>query len=282
MAAALMRPKAPKVGKRVLLERIPFVWNRLKFLDKVSVRNLFRYKKRFLMMIIGVSGCTALLVTGMGVKDSIATIADTQYGTIALYDMVVVTEEDIAVEGVKESMRVSSKSADMEANNKVKGVSILVPEDLTEVSSFMNLHTEEGETVAMPNDGEILMSYNMAESFKVEVGDELSLQNEELTGGTVVVSGIYENYFDHFVVTPKLDNKQDEPDPTDPEPSVNPTEPSQGEIDTVPTGGEPEPTTPQEAPQTPVANNDWILIAVVGVVCVGVIVAAVVIRNKRK
>lgn len=200
MAAALMRPKAPRVGKRVWLERVPFIWNRLKFLDKVSVRNLFRYKKRFLMMIIGVSGCTALLVTGMGVKDSIATIADTQYGTIALYDMVVVSEEDVSVEGVKESMRVSSKSADMEANDKVKGVSILVPEDLTEVSKFMNLHTQDGEMVAMPQDNEILMSYNMAESFKVEVGDELSLQNEELQGGTVVVSGIYENYFDHFVV----------------------------------------------------------------------------------
>lgn len=200
MAAALMRPKAPKVGKRVLLERIPFIWNRLKFLDKVSVRNLFRYKKRFLMMIIGVSGCTALLVTGMGVKDSIATIANTQYGSIALYDMVVVTEENVAVTGVKEIMRVSSKSADMEANDKVKGVNILVPEDLTEVATFMDLHTEDGETVAMPEDGEVLMSYNMAESFKVEVGDELSLQNEELIGGTVVVAGIYENYFDHFVV----------------------------------------------------------------------------------
>lgn len=200
MAAALMRPKAPRVGKRVLLERIPFVWNRLKFLDKVSVRNLFRYKKRFLMMIIGVSGCTALLVTGMGVKDSIATIADTQYGTIALYDMVVVTEEDLTVEGVKESMRVSSKSADMEANNKVKGVSILIPEDMDEVATFMNLHTKDGAMVSMPEDGEILMSYNMAESFKVEAGDELALQNEELAGGTVVLSGIYENYFDHFVV----------------------------------------------------------------------------------
>ncbi len=200
MAAALMRPKAPKVGKRVLLERIPFIWNRLKFLDKVSVRNLFRYKRRFLMMIIGVSGCTALLVTGMGIKDSIATIADTQYGTIALYDMVVVTEEDVTVEGVKDSMRVSSKSADMEANDKVKGVNILVPENLTEVATFMDLHTVDGETVSMPKDGEILMSYNMAESFKVGIGDELSMQNEELVGGTVVVSGIYENYFDHFVL----------------------------------------------------------------------------------
>lgn len=200
MAAALMRPKAPRAGKRVWLERILFIWNHLKFLDKVSVRNLFRYKKRFLMMIIGVSGCTALIVTGMGVKDSIATIADTQYGTIALYDMVVVSEENVSVEGVKDTMRVSSKSADMQANNKVKGVNILVPEDVTEVDKFMNLHTEDNGLVSMPQDNEILLSYNMAESFKVEVGDELSIQNEELQGGNVVVSGIYENYFDHFVV----------------------------------------------------------------------------------
>ena len=76
MAAALMRPKAPKAGKRVLLEYIPFVWRRLGFLHKVSLRNIFRYKKRLFMMIVGISGCTALLVTGFGVKDSIADIGD--------------------------------------------------------------------------------------------------------------------------------------------------------------------------------------------------------------
>jgi len=200
MAATLMRPKAPRVGKRVLLERIPFIWNRLKFLDKVSVRNLFRYKKRFFMMIIGVSGCTALIVTGMGLRDSIATIADTQYGSIALYDMVVGTEETITVPGVKETMQVTSTSADLTANKVTKGMTILVPEQDAEFDHFMNLHTENGAEVTLPGDYEILLSYKMAEDFKVEVGDEINLQNDDLQGGTAVVSGIYENFFDHFVV----------------------------------------------------------------------------------
>lgn len=200
MAATLMRPKAPRVGKRVLLECIPAIWNRLKFLDKVSVRNLFRYKKRFFMMIIGVSGCTALIVTGMGLRDSIATIADTQYSNIALYDMVVGTEETVTVSGVKESMQVTSTSADLMANKVSKSMTILVPEEVAEFDHFMNLHTKDGEVVALPDENEILLSYKMAEDFKVTVGDEVDIQNEDLQGGTVVVSGIYENYFDHFVV----------------------------------------------------------------------------------
>ena len=85
-AAGLMRPKAPKAGKRVFLEKISFVWKRLKFLHKVSVRNIFRYKKRFFMMVIGISGCTALLLTGFGINDSIAGFADRQYDEIQILD----------------------------------------------------------------------------------------------------------------------------------------------------------------------------------------------------
>ena len=84
--AELMRPKAPKSGKRVLLERIPFIWNHMKFLHKVSIRNIFRYKKRLIMMILGISGCTALLVTGFGIRDSIKNVADYQFNEISLYD----------------------------------------------------------------------------------------------------------------------------------------------------------------------------------------------------
>ncbi len=102
-AASLMRPKAPKPGKRVLLERIPFIWKRLKFLKKVSVRNIFRYKKRFFMMIIGISGCTALLLTGFGINDSISGFADNQYEEIQVGDGVAtlstaMSSEDINVQ----------------------------------------------------------------------------------------------------------------------------------------------------------------------------------------
>ena len=87
VAADLMRPKAPKAGKRVFLEHVPFIWKRLKFLQKVSVRNIVRYKKRFFMMVIGISGCTALLVMGFGVRDSVVAVADQQYEEIQLYNI---------------------------------------------------------------------------------------------------------------------------------------------------------------------------------------------------
>ena len=92
--AQLMRPKAPKAGKRILLEYIPILWNQLSFLVKVSIRNVLRYKKRFFMMVVGISGCTALLVTGFGVKDSIADVAGQQFGEIQTYGMSVLMNED--------------------------------------------------------------------------------------------------------------------------------------------------------------------------------------------
>lgn len=85
VAADLMRPKAPRAGKRVFLEWLPFIWKRLKFLHKVSVRNIVRYKRRFFMMVIGISGCTALLVTGFGIRDSVVDIADQQFQEIQTY-----------------------------------------------------------------------------------------------------------------------------------------------------------------------------------------------------
>lgn len=85
--SALMRPKAPKNGKRIFLERIDFIWKRLSFISKVTLRNIFRYKKRFLMTVLGIAGCTALLVTGFGIKDSIQMIVSGQYGELLKYDM---------------------------------------------------------------------------------------------------------------------------------------------------------------------------------------------------
>ena len=90
VAAELMRPKAPKSGKRIILERIPFLWNRMKFLRKVSARNIFRYKQRFYMMVFGIGGCTALLLTGFGIKDSIKSITYNQFDEIQINDMSVV------------------------------------------------------------------------------------------------------------------------------------------------------------------------------------------------
>lgn len=98
VAAQLMRPKSPKAGKRVLLEYVTFIWKRLGFLRKVSIRNIFRYRKRLIMMVMGISGCTALLVTGFGIKDSIANVAVQQFEEIQTYDVNILFSEDITVE----------------------------------------------------------------------------------------------------------------------------------------------------------------------------------------
>ncbi len=200
MAAMLMRPKAPKAGKRVLLEKLPVVWDHLKFLDKVSVRNLFRYKKRFFMMIIGVSGCTALLVAGQGVKDSIATIADTQFDTISLYDMVAAGTQIEDVEGMDSYIQTAQGSADAAAGDKVKSVSLLVPKEESDFDLYMDLHTKDGERVVLPKEQEVVISYKLAEGLGVQIGDTLQIQNSDLQGGTVTVSGIYQNYFNHYVI----------------------------------------------------------------------------------
>lgn len=205
MAAALMRPKAPKAGRRVLLERISFIWKRLKFLDKVSVRNLFRYKKRFFMMIIGISGCTALLVTGFGIKDSIADIAGTQFNEIFIYNMAVeLKEEPVEVSGMREYLPVSDKNIDMKANNKTKSVNLIVPLSGEQFGSYVKLHTKKGEAVAYPEALEVVISSKLAENFNIKTGDTVTLQDSSLQGGAVKVVGIYQNYFNHFVlITPQ-------------------------------------------------------------------------------
>ena len=201
MAATLMRPKAPKVGKRVLLEKLPFIWNRLKFLDKVSVRNLFRYKRRFFMMIIGVSGCTALLVAAFGIKDSIGTIAQTQYNEISLYDMLVnIDEEPERVAGMTDTLLLSGKSADVLVDGKTKGENLLVVSDTETFNKFMNLHTKEGETLSLPMNGEIAIPFKLADRFALSVGDTVRLQNSDMQGADVTISAIYESYIDNYVL----------------------------------------------------------------------------------
>ena len=96
--ASLLRPKPPKMGKRIVLERITFIWKRLSFNQKVTMRNIFRYKKRFFMSIVGIAGCTGLIVVGFGIKNSVSTLADKQYGEIWTYDGVVVFDKNLSQE----------------------------------------------------------------------------------------------------------------------------------------------------------------------------------------
>ncbi len=211
VAAELMRPKAPKAGKRVFMEYLPFIWKRLKFLQKVSIRNVVRYKKRFFMMIIGISGCTALLVTGFGVKDSIADIGMMQYGEIQLYDMSVSfsepqEESEAGSDFGKKTeelngsyMLTCEKSMDMVAGGSVKSVNLVVPEKAESIGAFVDLHTEKGEPISYPGKNEVVITNGLAETYGLTVGDEITLRDDNLKEMKVKISGIAQNFVYNYV-----------------------------------------------------------------------------------
>ncbi|MFR6327546.1 MAG: hypothetical protein ACLUOI_00995 [Eisenbergiella sp.] len=174
VAAELMRPKAPKSGKRIILERIPFLWNRMKFLRKVSARNIFRYKQRFYMMVFGIGGCTALLLTGFGIKDSIKSITYNQFDEIQINDMSVVFNdpwyemdnsdfEEIMAENAERYTLVFEESTDLTKGDKSKSLTLVIPEKAEDISSFLNLHTTRDVPIAFPGKGEVVLTEKLAD-----------------------------------------------------------------------------------------------------------------------
>lgn len=212
--ANLIRPKAPKSGKRIFLERITFIWRRMKFLHKVSMRNIVRYKKRFFMMVLGISGCTALLVTGFGIKDSVANIADLQYDEIQVYDIGFTLTDD-AGESDRERLRGETaadfeqiafhqeKSVDMDYGGRTKSITLFIPEDAEETGCFLNLHTEDGRELSYPQEGEAVITAKAAQSMGVRVGDEVELRDTDMRKLRVRVVGLCENFVYNYVYISK-------------------------------------------------------------------------------
>lgn len=208
-AAELMRPKAPKVGKRVLLEYIPFIWKRLKFLHKVTVRNLFRYKKRFFMMVFGIGGCTALLVTGFGIKDSIAGVANQQFEEITIFDISVsyqetLDEDDIKVyesmqdDSIAEYMEVLEKNCYLKTEAGEKQIILLVLPKDADIENLIDLHTKEGEPVALPSPGEIIICDNYANHYGLSIGDTLEIRDDDQKTVEVEVGAIAQNFINNY------------------------------------------------------------------------------------
>ncbi len=208
--ADLIRPKAPKSGKRIVLERINFIWNRLKFLQKVSIRNLFRYKKRFFMMVVGIGGCTALLVTGFGIKDSIGGTVGQQYDDIQLYDVLAsfdkeLTEEQIEVlrEETKEAadgfVRVREETVNLQTNKGDKGCTLVVPESTEDLGEFLDLHTAEGSQIEYPGTGEAVLTRKMSDKYNLKVGDTLTFRDDDMNTFTCTISGVCENFVYNYV-----------------------------------------------------------------------------------
>lgn len=210
MAASLMRPKAPKAGKRIFLEYVPFFWNRLKFLKKVSLRNIFRYKGRLIMMVLGIGGCTALLVAGFGIYDSIADIANNQYENISLYDMDI-TLKDEADDNVPvvekygynsdDYLLYYHTSVDMKAKKHTKNIYLNVFEDDADISSFIDMHDRNGAPISVNElkDNQIIINHGLCDRYGIEVGDEITLSSEDVSPATFVVAGINQNFINNFV-----------------------------------------------------------------------------------
>ena len=210
--AILMRPKAPKNGKRILLERIGFIWNKIGFIWKVTLRNIFRYKKRFLMTVLGISGCTALILTGFGIRDSIQMIVDVQFGELNKYSMTASYDSDEKTEdveylkslisnekGVKEIGMFHNQNAKVMINNKEKEVTVVIPENKNTFKDFIELRERKSHTpIKLDNKG-IVISEKAARNLDAKVGDKVKILNENDVSAEAVISGITENYVNHYI-----------------------------------------------------------------------------------
>ena len=208
----LMRPKAPKEGKRILLERMSFIWNRFNFIEKVTARNIFRYKKRFFMTVIGISGCTALLLAGFGIKDSIKTIAEKQFGEILKYDSVVSMDNE-SDKSLKKELYEKYKNDDR-VNSIMKGasnvgsvkdgsedvrVNIVVPSDVEQFKDFIKLRTRVGKKDIELDDNSVVITERLSRKLNLKVGDRLKLDNGNDVTGEVKIGAISEMYVDHYI-----------------------------------------------------------------------------------
>ncbi|MBQ5798090.1 MAG: FtsX-like permease family protein, partial [Firmicutes bacterium] len=207
-AAELLRPKAPKAGKRILLEYISPLWKRLSFLRKVSVRNVFRYRSRLVMMLLGIGGCTALLVTGFGVSDSIGDLANIQYDNITLYDYAVnftepMTQEDADqyLDGVdwpqNQSILVHSGTTDISTAEITKSVYLVVPAE-NDLEGYVELYDENGP-LSFPKSGEVVINVGLVDDLNVSIGDTLILRHDDLRPVEVTLTGITENYIGNYI-----------------------------------------------------------------------------------
>ena len=205
--AELIRPKAPEVGRKILLERLPF-WNRISFLNKVTIRNIFRYRQRLAMMMVGIGGCTALLVTGFGLRDSIVNVVDYQFEEVTTYDLQVYFSEG-QTEGdrykflgqfqnrAEHIVFYHQQSIELEANDQTKELSLMAGD--SDLQNLIDFHKGE-EKLSMPRINEVLLSSGVAENLSIDVGDLVLVRNADLQQMELKVSGIYDNHVNNFAI----------------------------------------------------------------------------------
>lgn len=203
MPAELMRPKAPKAGKRIFLEQIPFIWSRISFLHKVSVRNILRYKKRLIMMILGTGGCLALLLAGLGLSDSISNIADDQFNTIMLYDYTisfprVQTDEERKIfqkdtaDLLSQCVFICTDTYEVTNKKGSQKVNVIASDD-PDITKVIGLHLN-GKPVPFPDYGYVAINDRLAESEGLKIGDTMTINLNNTENYTVTIGEIFKNY----------------------------------------------------------------------------------------
>ena len=205
--AELIRPKAPDAGKKILMEYLPF-WRKISFLNKVTIRNIFRYRQRLAMMLVGIGGCTALLVTGFGLRDSIVNVVDYQFKEVTTYDMTVYfsdgqTQEEQAdfmqdLKGRTENILFYHQtSMDLDFSGKTREIYLIAAGE--GVTDFIDLHKNE-DAIPVPGLNEVVISVGAAEGMGIHVGDKVQMRNAELETLELTVSGIYDNHVQNYAI----------------------------------------------------------------------------------
>ncbi|XCP86441.1 FtsX-like permease family protein [Roseburia hominis] len=210
--AQLMRPPAPKQGKRILLERAGWFWKRLSFIWKSSIRNLVRYKKRFFMTIFGIGGCMALMLVGFGLKDCIYEIVELQYEKVQFYDASVYFEDKASKEekeeildylsgnsAVEGAIPVRMQKVDLKAGKEKRSVYLTVPNDETEIEDFLSFHSRIGDEVYSLKEDQVILTEKASQLLKVEAGDTLTISDEDRGDREVVIGAVCENYLGGYL-----------------------------------------------------------------------------------
>lgn len=210
MPAELMRPQSPKPGKRVLLERVGFVWKKLDFTGKATIRNLFRYKKRLFMTLFGIAGSTSLLLVGFGVRDAILKVKTTQYSEIIKYDTEIAVDElknqDWEVEkALSEDERIEGwiaiqkTNVVVRANGEKQEISMIVPETLNQFNNYIALRQRKNGNKIQLSENGVVITEKLARLLDVKKGDSIQVKEGEHLAKKVKIDGITENYFMNYI-----------------------------------------------------------------------------------
>lgn len=208
--ANLMRPKAPKSGKKILLERINFIWKKLIFSDKITIRNIFRYKSRVITTVLGIAGCTSLILAGFGLKDSIKDVTDFQFNNIIKYDKLLMTNESINQIDIEKELlnddkvenftNVNTQNIKVLFNDEEQEVTMITPDDFNSISKSISLiDLKTNNIIDNISDNSCIISEKTAKLLDIDVGDKISLLDNDNNKYDIKVSYIIKNYINQYL-----------------------------------------------------------------------------------